>query len=82
MSFFVSQDKISGTVWHEIDDVRAFKVLDLEEFERMFSAYQRHQVSHVTRRSSMVQNTNEPPSCAACPPNERPAHNLQSYNHF
>ncbi|KAM4041714.1 disheveled-associated activator of morphogenesis 2 isoform 3-T4 [Anomaloglossus baeobatrachus] len=39
----LNEDKISGTVWNEIDDIRAFKALDLEEFERMFSAYQRHQ---------------------------------------
>uniref|UniRef100_A0A8C8REG6 Dishevelled associated activator of morphogenesis 2 n=1 Tax=Pelusios castaneus TaxID=367368 RepID=A0A8C8REG6_9SAUR len=35
--------KIHGTIWHEIDDLKAFKVLDLEDFEKMFSAYQRHQ---------------------------------------
>ncbi|XP_069624418.1 disheveled-associated activator of morphogenesis 2 isoform X1 [Ranitomeya imitator] len=39
----LNEDKISGTVWNDIDDIRAFKTLDLEEFERMFSAYQRHQ---------------------------------------
>uniref|UniRef100_A0A674ITY3 Dishevelled associated activator of morphosis 2 n=1 Tax=Terrapene triunguis TaxID=2587831 RepID=A0A674ITY3_9SAUR len=36
--------KIHGTIWHEIDDLKAFRVLDLEDFEKMFSAYQRHQV--------------------------------------
>uniref|UniRef100_F6S6G7 Dishevelled associated activator of morphosis 2 n=1 Tax=Ornithorhynchus anatinus TaxID=9258 RepID=F6S6G7_ORNAN len=36
-------EKIHGTIWHDIDDLRAFKVLDLEDFEKMFSAYQRHQ---------------------------------------
>ncbi|XP_053315011.1 disheveled-associated activator of morphogenesis 2 isoform X2 [Spea bombifrons] len=39
----LNEDKIHGTIWNEIDDIRAFKALDLEEFERMFSAYQRHQ---------------------------------------
>lgn len=39
----LNEDKIGGTVWNDIDDIRAFKILDLEEFERMFSAYQRHQ---------------------------------------
>uniref|UniRef100_A0A8B9CUL1 Dishevelled associated activator of morphosis 2 n=1 Tax=Anser brachyrhynchus TaxID=132585 RepID=A0A8B9CUL1_9AVES len=34
---------IHGTIWNEIDDLKAFKVLDLEDFEKMFSAYQRHQ---------------------------------------
>ncbi|KAJ6666796.1 hypothetical protein lerEdw1_018797 [Lerista edwardsae] len=36
-------EKIHGTIWHEIDDLKAFKMLDLEDFEKMFSAYQRHQ---------------------------------------
>uniref|UniRef100_A0A8C8REH8 Dishevelled associated activator of morphogenesis 2 n=1 Tax=Pelusios castaneus TaxID=367368 RepID=A0A8C8REH8_9SAUR len=40
----LSEEKIHGTIWHEIDDLKAFKVLDLEDFEKMFSAYQRHQV--------------------------------------
>ncbi|XP_063774906.1 disheveled-associated activator of morphogenesis 2 isoform X2 [Pseudophryne corroboree] len=39
----LNEDKLNGTVWNEIDDIRAFKILDLEEFEKMFSAYQRHQ---------------------------------------
>ncbi|XP_077341514.1 disheveled-associated activator of morphogenesis 2 [Lithobates pipiens] len=39
----LNEDKISDTIWNEIDDIRAFKMLDLEEFEGMFSAYQRHQ---------------------------------------
>ncbi|XP_075908087.1 disheveled-associated activator of morphogenesis 2-like isoform X2 [Petromyzon marinus] len=37
------ENKISSTVWSEIDDLRAFKVLDLADIERMFSAYQRQQ---------------------------------------
>ncbi|XP_027754695.1 disheveled-associated activator of morphogenesis 2 [Empidonax traillii] len=36
-------ERIHGTIWNEIDDLKAFKVLDLEDFEKMFSAYQRHQ---------------------------------------
>ncbi|XP_025067647.1 disheveled-associated activator of morphogenesis 2 [Alligator sinensis] len=39
----LNEEKIHGTIWHEIDDLKAFKVLDLEDFEKMFSAYQRHQ---------------------------------------
>nr|XP_008124114.1 PREDICTED: disheveled-associated activator of morphogenesis 2 isoform X2 [Anolis carolinensis] len=39
----LNEEKIHGTIWHEIDDLRAFKMLDLEDFEKMFSAYQRHQ---------------------------------------
>ncbi|XP_015212886.1 disheveled-associated activator of morphogenesis 2 isoform X1 [Lepisosteus oculatus] len=39
----LSENKISGTIWHRIDDMRAFKVLDLKDIEKMFSAYQRQQ---------------------------------------
>uniref|UniRef100_A0A4W3IX21 Disheveled-associated activator of morphogenesis 2-like n=1 Tax=Callorhinchus milii TaxID=7868 RepID=A0A4W3IX21_CALMI len=41
---------IGDTVWTEIDDVRAFNVLDLEDFEKMFSAYQRQQVRSLQLR--------------------------------
>lgn len=40
------QGKIDGTVWKEIDDLKVFKVLDLEEFQKTFSAYQKPQVTH------------------------------------
>ncbi|NXP46682.1 DAAM2 protein, partial [Heliornis fulica] len=40
----LSEERIHGTIWNEIDDLKVFKVLDLEDFEKMFSAYQRHQV--------------------------------------
>ncbi|XP_069743853.1 disheveled-associated activator of morphogenesis 2 [Narcine bancroftii] len=39
----LAENRIGGTVWAEIDDIRAFNVLDLEDFEKMFSAYQRQQ---------------------------------------
>uniref|UniRef100_A0A8B9LDA1 Dishevelled associated activator of morphogenesis 2 n=1 Tax=Astyanax mexicanus TaxID=7994 RepID=A0A8B9LDA1_ASTMX len=39
----LGENKITGTIWHDIDDLRAFKVLDLKEIEKMFSAYQRQQ---------------------------------------
>uniref|UniRef100_A0A8C4Q5N2 Disheveled-associated activator of morphogenesis 1 n=1 Tax=Eptatretus burgeri TaxID=7764 RepID=A0A8C4Q5N2_EPTBU len=39
----LSENKIPGTVWSEIDDLNAFKLLDLEELENTFSAYQRQQ---------------------------------------
>jgi len=35
---------INGTIWNDIDDLRAFKILDLKDIEKMFSAYQRQQV--------------------------------------
>ncbi|XP_067841257.1 disheveled-associated activator of morphogenesis 2 isoform X1 [Heptranchias perlo] len=39
----LAENRIGGTVWNEIDDLRAFNTLDLEDFEKMFSAYQRQQ---------------------------------------
>lgn len=38
---------INGTIWNDIDDLRAFKILDLKDIEKMFSAYQRQQVCTV-----------------------------------
>uniref|UniRef100_A0A8C6UZM2 Dishevelled associated activator of morphogenesis 2 n=1 Tax=Neogobius melanostomus TaxID=47308 RepID=A0A8C6UZM2_9GOBI len=37
------QHVINGTIWNDIDDLRAFKILDLKDIEKMFSAYQRQQ---------------------------------------
>ncbi|XP_078011515.1 disheveled-associated activator of morphogenesis 2 isoform X2 [Phascolarctos cinereus] len=39
----LNEERISDTVWNEIDDLQVFQVLDLEDLEKMFSAYQRHQ---------------------------------------
>ncbi|XP_061116846.1 disheveled-associated activator of morphogenesis 2 isoform X2 [Conger conger] len=39
----LGENKITGTIWHDIDDLRAFKILDLKDIEKMFSAYQRQQ---------------------------------------
>lgn len=50
----VLQNKLAGTVWTDIDDSKVFKILDLEDLERTFSAYQRQQVTaglRHTRRS-------------------------------
>uniref|UniRef100_A0A3Q1JQP7 Dishevelled associated activator of morphogenesis 2 n=1 Tax=Anabas testudineus TaxID=64144 RepID=A0A3Q1JQP7_ANATE len=38
------ENDINGTIWNDIDDLRAFKILDLKDIEKMFSAYQRQQV--------------------------------------
>uniref|UniRef100_A0A668AN03 Dishevelled associated activator of morphogenesis 1b n=1 Tax=Myripristis murdjan TaxID=586833 RepID=A0A668AN03_9TELE len=35
---------VSGTVWMDVDDGKVFKILDLEDIEKTFSAYQRQQV--------------------------------------
>ncbi|XP_016091526.1 disheveled-associated activator of morphogenesis 2-like isoform X1 [Sinocyclocheilus grahami] len=39
----LGENKITGTIWYEIDDRRTFKILDLKDIEKMFSAYQRQQ---------------------------------------
>ncbi|KAL2791779.1 disheveled-associated activator of morphogenesis 2 isoform 1 [Daubentonia madagascariensis] len=39
----LNEGRVPGTVWNEIDDMQVFRILDLEDFEKMFSAYQRHQ---------------------------------------
>uniref|UniRef100_A0A672PE58 Dishevelled associated activator of morphosis 1 n=1 Tax=Sinocyclocheilus grahami TaxID=75366 RepID=A0A672PE58_SINGR len=38
-------NKLEGTVWLDLDDLKVFKQLDLEEIEKTFSAYQRHLLS-------------------------------------
>ncbi|KAM8833277.1 disheveled-associated activator of morphogenesis 1-like [Synchiropus picturatus] len=35
------ENKIDGTVWTDIDDLKVFPVLDLEDFQKTFSAYQK-----------------------------------------
>ncbi|KAI5101979.1 disheveled-associated activator of morphogenesis 1 isoform X2 [Silurus meridionalis] len=37
----LNENKLEGTLWTELDDIKIFKVLDLEDIERTFSAYQR-----------------------------------------
>lgn len=37
------ENQIEGTIWKRIDDLKVFKVLDLEDFQKTFSAYQRPQ---------------------------------------
>uniref|UniRef100_A0A3B1KHF2 Dishevelled associated activator of morphosis 1 n=1 Tax=Astyanax mexicanus TaxID=7994 RepID=A0A3B1KHF2_ASTMX len=39
----LSLNKLEGTVWAEMDDSRVFKILDLTDIEKTFSAYQRQQ---------------------------------------
>uniref|UniRef100_A0A3P8XJI4 Dishevelled associated activator of morphogenesis 1b n=1 Tax=Esox lucius TaxID=8010 RepID=A0A3P8XJI4_ESOLU len=39
----LSTNKLEGTVWTDVDDIKVFKVLDLEDIEKTFSAYQRQQ---------------------------------------
>lgn len=39
-----AQNKLEGTLWMDMDDAKVFKILDLEDIEKTFSAYQRQQV--------------------------------------
>ena len=39
-----AQNKLEGTVWMDVDDAKVFKILDLDDIEKTFSAYQRQQV--------------------------------------
>nr|CAB3236063.1 disheveled-associated activator of morphogenesis 2 [Phallusia mammillata] len=37
------ENKLSGTIWMELDDAKAFKLIDLPNLDNTFSAYQRQQ---------------------------------------
>uniref|UniRef100_A0A8C6UN61 Dishevelled associated activator of morphogenesis 1b n=1 Tax=Neogobius melanostomus TaxID=47308 RepID=A0A8C6UN61_9GOBI len=37
----LQQNNVNGTIWEDIDDLKVFKTLDLDEFQRTFSAYQK-----------------------------------------
>ncbi|XP_028858021.1 disheveled-associated activator of morphogenesis 1b isoform X1 [Denticeps clupeoides] len=39
----LAENKLEGTVWADVDDGKVFKILDLEDIEKTFSAYQRQQ---------------------------------------
>ncbi|XP_051954813.1 disheveled-associated activator of morphogenesis 1-like isoform X2 [Xyrauchen texanus] len=39
----ISESKLEGTIWADVDDCRVFKILDLGDIEKTFSAYQRQQ---------------------------------------
>ncbi|XP_062326115.1 disheveled-associated activator of morphogenesis 1 isoform X1 [Osmerus eperlanus] len=39
----LAENKLEGTLWTDVDDLKVFKVLDLEDIEKTFSAYQRQQ---------------------------------------
>ncbi|KAK1889508.1 Disheveled-associated activator of morphogenesis 1-A [Dissostichus eleginoides] len=39
----LAENKLEGTVWMDVDDAKVFKILDLDDIEKTFSAYQRQQ---------------------------------------
>ncbi|XP_051878521.1 disheveled-associated activator of morphogenesis 1 isoform X1 [Pristis pectinata] len=45
------ENKLGETIWMEIDDMKVFKVLDLEDLEKTFSAYQRQQDFYLSNHS-------------------------------
>uniref|UniRef100_A0A8C7PG54 Disheveled-associated activator of morphogenesis 1 n=1 Tax=Oncorhynchus mykiss TaxID=8022 RepID=A0A8C7PG54_ONCMY len=47
-------NKLEGTVWTEVDDGKVFKILDLEDIEKTFSAYQRQQVLYYGQVFTLV----------------------------
>ncbi|XP_039597852.1 disheveled-associated activator of morphogenesis 1 isoform X1 [Polypterus senegalus] len=53
------ETKLDGTVWTDIDDVKVFKVLDLEDIEKTFSAYQRQQDFFVNNNSKQKETEND-----------------------
>lgn len=44
--------KVQGTIWMELDEAKLYKVLDLGEFDRLFSAYQKNGLNHVIPRDN------------------------------
>ncbi|XP_036271242.1 disheveled-associated activator of morphogenesis 2 isoform X1 [Pipistrellus kuhlii] len=51
----LNEERVPGTVWNEIDDMQIFRILDLQDFEKMFSAYQRHQelITNTSQRKEL-----------------------------
>lgn len=48
------QNQIAATMWSEVDDLKVFKVLDLEDFQKTFSAYQKPQVTSLNHCSYLT----------------------------
>ena len=73
--------KVSGTIWTELDEAKLYKVLDLGEFDRLFSAYQKNGLNHVNKAlfftncvvsfipiSTISSSTKNPQKICASPP--------------
>uniref|UniRef100_A0AAY4B4B0 Dishevelled associated activator of morphogenesis 1b n=1 Tax=Denticeps clupeoides TaxID=299321 RepID=A0AAY4B4B0_9TELE len=52
----LAENKLEGTVWADVDDGKVFKILDLEDIEKTFSAYQRQQVLYHLSRSKETED--------------------------
>lgn len=43
----IPDTKVTGTIWSELDDSKLYKVLDLGEVDRLFSAHQKNGLNNV-----------------------------------
>ena len=43
----IPDTKVAGTIWTELDEAKLYKVIDLGEFDKLFSAYQKNGLNHV-----------------------------------
>ncbi|KAJ8290311.1 hypothetical protein GJAV_G00011290 [Gymnothorax javanicus] len=55
----LAENKLEGTVWTELDDLKVLKTLDLEDIERTFSAYQRQQDFFLTNNSKQKETEDD-----------------------
>ena len=55
----IPESKISGTVWSEVNDEKVFKVLDLADFERQFSAFQKPDEDFLPERKFVTSKNKE-----------------------
>ncbi|KAG9336637.1 hypothetical protein JZ751_002984 [Albula glossodonta] len=55
----LAENKLEGTVWTDLDDIRVFKILDLEDIEKTFSAYQRQQDFFMTNNSKQKETEDD-----------------------
>uniref|UniRef100_A0AAY4B7B9 Dishevelled associated activator of morphogenesis 1b n=1 Tax=Denticeps clupeoides TaxID=299321 RepID=A0AAY4B7B9_9TELE len=52
----LAENKLEGTVWADVDDGKVFKILDLEDIEKTFSAYQRQQFCNNNNNSKETED--------------------------
>ena len=43
----IPDTKVAGTIWTELDEAKLYKVIDLGEFDKLFSAYQKNGLNNV-----------------------------------
>lgn len=50
----IPDTKVAGTIWTELDEAKLYKVLDLGEFDKLFSAYQKNGMNNVKKNQRNV----------------------------